>query len=824
MHTLLRDVRLSLQLLWREKTFSATILTTLAVCIGANVAIYSVIHTVLLEPLPFEEPEELVTVFNQYPGAGAARAGAGTVDFFQRRAEVDAFEEVALYRGSGAAVGEAGSVEQVSSLQVTPSFFSVLGVEAARGRTFTEDEMEEGSHRKVLLTHGYWEERFGGAPDVVGRTLRVDREPWEVVGVLPEDFRVPNRSDVRFVTPTAFGPEDRDLQRWHSNNFQMMARLAPGASVGRAQAQIDALNERLKDEWPVPNARQLLEDAGFSTSVVQAGPDLVRDVEDVLYMLWAGVGLVLLIGCVNIANLMLARAQSRTGEVATKLALGAPRSRVAAQVLTEAVTLGVLGGILGLGVGWIGVELLRELGAADLPRGTEIAMDAPVILFTLMLAVGAGVLFGAIPVAQLMRGDLSPVFRTETRTGTASRRAVLLRHGLVTGQVALAFVLLIGAGLMLLSFRAALSVDPGFEPEGVLTGFVSLPEARYPDEDAQRQLWDRLLAEVEALPEVEAAGVANSLPFSGGYSSSVITPEGYVPRPGESLLSPVQSVVSPGYFQAMGIEVLEGRAFARSDGPDDLRVMVIDRWLADRYWPDGGAVGQRMVWGAVPGQDSIPEDALYTVIGVVETVKHQDLTAPAGEHVGAYYATYPQVSRSFLTLVARARNGGGEALTPQVREVLAGLDPELPLFDVQSMAGRIDESLARRRVPLVLLGVFAVVALFLAVVGIYGALAYTVSQRTREIGIRMAMGSDSGRIFKDVVARGLAVTGVGLVLGAVGAFVLTRLIQSLLFGVQPSDPRLMVGVAAILGLVGLLACLLPARRATSVDPVSALGG
>ena len=823
MSALLRDVRLALKLLWKEKTFSATVLTTLAVCLGANVAIYSVIHTVLLEPLPFEEADELVNVFNAYPGAGAGRAGAGAVDFFQRRAEVDAFEEVAIYRGFGATVGEAGSIDRVSTIQVTPSFFTVLRVEAALGRTFTEDEMQEGSHRKAVLTWSYWQEQFGGVPDAVGADLRVDGEPWEVVGVLPEDFSLPNRADVRFVVPTAFDQDAANLQNWHSNNFQMMARLTEGASIERAQAQVDALNERLTDQWPVPNARQLLEDAGFTTTVVRAGSDMVRDVEDVLYMLWAGVGFVLLIGCVNIANLMLARAQTRTGEVATRLALGAGRRRVGAQALTEAVVMGVLGGLLGLLVGWAGIEMLTRLGAADLPRGQEISLDGAVVLFTLILAVGAGVLFGAIPMVQLMRGDLSPVFRTENRSGTASRRAVVLRNGLVMSQVALAFVMLIGAGLMLLSFRAALSVDPGFEPEGVVTGFVSLPATRYPDGDARRQFWDRLRQEVGALPGVERVGLTSSLPFSGNNSSSVIAPEGYVPRPGESLLSPRQSVVSPGFFDALGIEIVEGRAFDLQDGPEASQAIILDRWLADRYWPDGDALGRRMVYGAIPGQDSIPDDALWTIVGVVETIKHNDLTAPEAEHVGAYHFPVAQASRSFLTLAARARSGDAEALTPAIRDVLAGLDPELPFFGVQTMESRIQESLAQRRIPLVLLGVFAGVALFLAVVGIYGALAYSVNQRVREIGIRMAVGSEPGRIFREVVLRGLAVTGVGLGVGVVAAFFLSRLIESLLFGVRPADPRVMAAVAGVLALVALLACILPARRATKVDPASALG-
>jgi predicted permease len=821
--TLVRDVRSGLKILVQEKTFSATVLLTLAVCIGANVAIFSVIHRVLLEPLPFHEADRLVTVFNRYPGAGAARGSNGSVDFFQRRENVDAFQEVAAFQGSGNTVGEVGSTEQVSSMRVTPSFFPLLGVQAAVGRTFTEDEMEVGNHHKVVLTHGYWQEYFGGAPDVVGRELRVDARPYTVVGVLPRDFVLPERANTRFFLPIAFTEEQRQLDAWHSNNYEMMARLRPGATVEQARAQNEALNQALIDQWPLPNARQLLEDVGYSTGVFPTQEDMLRDARAPLYMLWAGVAFVLLIGCVNIANLMLARAQTRVTEVATRLALGAARVRVARQVLTEAVVMGLVGGTAGIGLGAMGIRMLLVLGADDLPMGTEIGLSTPVVLFTAGLAVGAGVLFGSIPMVQIMRGDLTPVFRTEGRTGTASRRAVLLRNGLVTSQVALAFVMLIGAGLLLVSFRSALDVDPGFDPEDLLTAFVSLPTARYEDGEARRQFTDELLREIRALPGVESAGVTSMLPFTGNNSSSVIMPEWYEPTPGESLLSPLHSDVGPGYFQAMGIELLEGRFIDETDGPDATNGVVLDRWLANRYWPDRSPLGDRVIYGAVPGMDSIPEDALYTVVGVVETIKQNDLTAPESEHVGAYYFSIRQRPRTFMTLVVRAA-AEATGLTPGIRAALNRIDPELPLFGVETMGSRIDESLAGRRVPMMLLGVFAGVALFLAMVGIYGALAYSVSQRRREIGIRMAMGSAPADAFRRVVGQGMRVTALGLVIGVVAALGLTRLMQSLLFGVEPTDLRVLVAVTATLAGIGLLACLVPARRATAVDPVRALSG
>jgi predicted permease len=824
MDHLLRDTRRALRLLAKEKTFSVTVLLTLALCLGANVAIFGVVNAVLLEPLPFREPDRLVTVNNSYPGAGVARASNGSVDFFQRREKIPAFEQVAIYQGSTHTIGEAGSTESAPSMRVSASFFSLLGVEPVMGRGFLEEETTEDNAQKVVLTHAAWRDYFASAPDVLGRDLRVDGEPYEVVGVLAEDFSMPDRGDVRVLVPIPFTAESRELGSWHSNNFEMIARLAPGATLEQAREQNLALNDALIDGWEVPNARQILDDAGFTTLLAPTTDDLVRDVRDLLFMLWGGVAFVLLIGCVNIANLLLARAQVRTNEVATRLALGASRSRVASEVLTESVVLGLVGGALGLGMGALGLRLMATLGADELPRGTEIAIDGSVLIFTLVLSVAAAALFAAIPMVSVMRGDLSPAFRSGGRTGTASRRVVEVRNALVTSQVALAFVMLIGAGLMLVSFRSALAVDPGFEPEGVLTGYLSLPDARYQDADARRRFWDDFLSQVRAIPGVQDASVTTQLPFTGNNSASLILPEGYEMGPGESLLAPFQTWAGPGYFEALGIRVLDGRVFEESDGPEVPRVVVIDEWLANRYWPNGGAIGDRMVYGVGPGEDSIPPESLYTVIGIVETVKQNDLTTPAAEHVGAYYFANRQEAMRVMTVVAKASAGDGASLTAGVRAAVAALDPDLPLFGVETMQARIDESLIRRRAPLVLLGIFAGVALFLATVGIYGALAYTVTQRTREIGIRMALGSAPRDVFRGVVGQGLRVTALGLVLGGVAAYFLARLVESLLFGVQATDPRVMAAVAVVLGVVGAVACVIPARRATRVSPVEALGG
>jgi len=820
MDRLLRDLQYGLRLLWKEKAFSATVLLTLTVCIGANTTIFSVINKVLLEPLPYSHPEQLVTVFNAYPGAGAPRASSGGPDFFFHRERIDAFQEVASYQGWGNTVGEAGSTERASTMRVTSTFFPLLGVAPVLGRNFTWEEMERGNHRKVILSYSYWQERFEGDPSVLERTLRVDGEAYDIVGVLPENFRLAGEGEGRdFFLPIPFDPEDQTLERWHNNNYSQMARLAPDATVEQARAQMDALNASLIPEWPVPGGAQLLQDAGFQTRVVPAKDDLLAEIKPTLILLWAGVAFVLLIGCVNIANLMLARSNVRMRELATRLALGADRGVLGRQLLTEAVLLGVMGGVLGFLLGYAGLQLLGTLGVQNLPRGSEISMDGTVALFTLALGLGAGLLFGTIPLVHVMRSDLNTVFRAESRSGTSSRGAVLLRSSLVTVQVAVAFILLIGAGLMLRSFRAVLDVDPGFDTEGVLAGNLSLPASRYPDGASRMAFLEELQREVRALPGVKQASYTEELPFTGNISSSVIFPEGYIPPPGESVLSPYTTWAGPGYFETMGIPLREGRTFDSRDVAGSQQVVILDEWLANRYFPDESPIGKRMLFGTVPGMEEDEEPHLYTIVGVVGS--HRQSSLVESSFVGAYYLSAAQQPGPFQNVVLKT-GGDPMALVEPVREIVTRLDPELPFFGARTMQARIDESLLERRSPMLLLMIFAAVALFLAAVGIYGALAYTVTQRTREVGIRIAMGSSAGAVFGLVLRQGLKVVGIGLLLGGAGSLALVRLIQSLLYGIQPADPGVIGSVGLLLGCTGLVACLLPARRATRVDPVEAL--
>jgi len=820
METLLHDFRFALRLVWKDRVFSTAAILTLALCIGANTAIFTVVRSVLFRPLPYPDPGQIVTVYDGFPNVGAPRAGTSVPNYLERRTAVEAFEESALYQSRGLNVGEGTGAERVSAMAVTPQFFRLLQVEAAVGRTFTDDEGEPGKDRSVILSQAFWKGNFGGDPAVVGTELRIGGEPYTIVGIMPESF-VFLDADVRLWLPIAFTDEQRSEDARFSQNHQEVARLRPGATIAQAQEQLDAHNARIVEAAGA--MRELLLNTGYHTVVVSFADDVVRNVRGMLYLLWGGVLFVLLIAVVNITNLVLVRATGRAREMATRHALGAGFGRLARQLVTETTLLAIAGGAAGLVAGLWGLDGVATLGLSDLPRGSEIHLDGVVVAFTLGLAVVLGLVIGVVPMAQLAGTSLSEVLQQEGRSGTAGRGARMVRRTLAAAQVAIAFVLLIGAGLLLASFQALLAVDPGFQPAHVLTGRVSPNANRYPDDAAVNGFTDRTLERVRALPGVEAAGVTSSIPFGGNSSSSVILAEGYVMKPGESVISPNQVRASPGYFEALGVKLLSGRFFDGRDRADAPRVIIVDERLANRFWGDQSPVGRRMFQPQRP-EDLVnpsPDMPYFTVVGVVGAVKREGLIEGEQARLGAYYYPYAQSPSRGITLAVRTA-GDPVLITEQVRRVIADVDPELPFYDVRTLTERMERSLDPRRTPMMLATAFAGVALLLAVVGIYGVLAYQVTQRTREVGIRMALGSSAAGIRGLVLREGAALVAVGLAVGLVGAVALRQAIAAQLFGVGALDPRVLAAVTVVLGVAALGACLGPALRAARIDPVTAL--
>src|SRR5262245_34776971 len=816
MEFLLRDVRFGARQLIKDKGFTATALATLALCIGANAAVYTVVNAILLQPLPVPESARILLLYNSYPKAGVERAVTSAGDYFDRLQDVTVLEEQALYQTRGAAVGEAGSVETVRSLRVTPSFFRLLRQMPARGRNFTEEEGQLGHERKVILSDALWK-KMGGDPAIVGRDVRLSGDPYTVVGIMPQGFSLLD-PEVRLWQPLAFTPEQKVAH--HNNNYEMIGRLKPGATLEQAQSQVDAVNAANFERFP--EMKQVLINAGFHTRVVRLRDEVVKEIRGTLLLLWGGVAFVLLIGALNVANLSLARAAARLREVATRLALGAGPWQMARQLVVESLLLSTSAAALGLLLGYWALRAISTLGFDRLPRASEVALGLPTVAFVIVVSLLVGLVVGVVPLAHALRTDASVVFHGEGRTGSAGRAARLWRKGLVAAQVSFALVLLMGAGLLFASFRHVLAVKPGFVTTQVLTGTLNLPKARYPGEPDRRAFLERTMERVRALPGVVSAGATDCIPLGDSQSDSVILAEDYTMQPGESLVSPHSIVATPGYFEAMGIPLKEGRLFEDQDRAGGASVIIVDERLARRFWPNGSPVGRRM-WqpGSAEGLAHPDKDARwFTVVGVVGAVKQRALV-DADERVGAYYFPYAQSPESGFTLTLRAM-GEPSALVASLRTAVRELDPEMPLDDVKTMGERLDESLVSRRSPVTLALAFGVLALLLAGVGLYGVLAYLVSQRKQEIGIRMALGSTQPGIFGLVARESLGIVGAGLAVGLLGALALGQSIRSLLYDVKPMDPAVIASVCAVLALVGAVACLVPAWRATRVDPAVAL--
>jgi putative ABC transport system permease protein len=809
METIARDLRQASRVLRQRPGFAALTVATLAVGLGANTAIFSVVKAVLLSPLPYPEPDRLVFVRGQ--SAGKADGGFGSLgiswpDFVELRDGSRSFAGLALVRGQSVNLTGADTPERLTGMFTTASLFStVLETPAHRGRLFAEEETEVASARPVaLVSHGLWQRRFGGDPGLVGRTLTLNGAPFTVVGVLPPDFEL-NLVGGTWTTdvflPMPYYPNRDGLTRDDRSLFAL-GRLSRGASRSQAESDLAVIASRLEKEFPNTNA-------GQGIGVLPLGDMVVDDVRPSLIALQGAVALVLLIACANVANLLLARATDRRKEIALRSALGAGRGRIVRELLAEGIVLAGMGGALGVAVGLWGVRGLVALAPGGLPRlDGGVPLDASVLAFSLALSLLTGVTIGLVPALQVLRTDLSAVLKEGGRSAGGGRRR--LREGLVVSEVALSLVLLIGAGLLVESLRRMSAVEPGFRPERMLTLSFRLPPTKYPEGEPVAAFFRAAIARIRAVPGVESAALVRAVPLTGNYAEDGYLVEGRPePEPGKVPQTQI-NIVTPDYFRTMGIPVREGRDFTDHDDADAPRVVIVNETLARLAWPGESPLGRRL-----RPQGS---DEWLTVIAVVGDVKHRRLSEPPQAQV---YTTHYQDPKIFACVVARTA-GPPMAVADSVRAAIWSVDKDQPVWSVASMESVIERALAHTRFLLWLFGAFAAVALLLAAIGIYGVLSYAVAQRTQEIGIRIALGARAAQVLGLVVSQGMALVLGAIVLGLAGAFALSGLMRSLLFGVTPSDPWTFAAAALVLALVALVACWLPARRATRVDPVAAL--
>jgi predicted permease len=803
-----QDLRYGARMLVKNPGFTMVAVITLALGIGANSAIFSVVNSVLLRELPYRDPQRLVMVFTEWEipqvGTRGTESPFTGADFRDLRDQNQSFEQLSAFSGVTFNLTGGGDPEALSGIHASANLFSLLGSEARHGRVFLPEEDQAGSNRVVILSDRLWQRRFGSDPKIIGQTISLNNENYTVVGVAPPDFQFPPKatlsaSSVDFYTPLALSPEE-----WNNRNsgrYSVIARLKSQTRIEQAQTEVAGIASRLEEQYPNTNRYK-------SARLVAFHQQVVSKVQTALLALLGATGFVLLIACVNVANLLLARTATRQKEMAVRAALGAGRWRVVRQLLTESLLLSVLAGALASLLAFWSVDLLRLIAPEDFPRADEIGVDVRVFAFTLVASLLTGITFGLVPALQGSRTELNETLKEGWRSSGGGRRN---RFGaaLVVSEVALAMALLVGAGLMLRSFIRLMSVDPGFDPQKVLAIAIRPPETKY-QQAQQAAFFQQLLERVRAMPGVRSAGAVFP-PLGSWDNSSGFRIEGEPPPSPNTSRSIVNRVVSSDYFKTLDIQLLKGRVITDGDGPNKPPVVVINETMARQYWPNGDPIGRRIISGE--------DDTWREIVGVVKDVRYNSLDTEAGAQVYMPFDIYS--GASYRTLVART-DGDPLSLAPAVRGAVQAIDKDQPISSVRTMEDMVARSVSQRRFNMLLLAVFAGIALLLAAVGIYGVMSYSVEQRAHEIGVRMALGAQTSDVLRLVVRRGMTLTLIGAVIGLCAALGLTRLIENLLFGVSTTDPLTFFVIPLLLALVTLLACYLPARRATKVDPLVAL--
>ena len=818
---LLQDTRYGARMLRKSPGLTLVAVLSLGLGIGAISTIFSFVNGIMLRPLPYQEPDRLVLLDETAVKKGIPSMSVSYPNFLDWRAQNNSFEDIACFQRGGFAIGSGGPAaagasaaagsgssgaavatepEQLKGAFVTQGLFEILGVAPILGRTFTAEEDQPDHDQVIILSYGLWHRRFGGDPAILGQTLVLNNRTRTVIGIMPKGFQFPEVAE-------AWGPMALTTKEFTrtDHGLNAIARLKPGVTLEQAQAEMITIASNIETENPVTNE-------GLSVSVIDLRGSLVGDYKKALLILLGVVAFVLLIACVNVANLLLARATARHKEIAIRAALGAKRQRIVRQLLTESLLLGLIGGVFGLALAWWGMDLLLAAIPIDIPFWMKFDLDGRVLGVTAACSLLTGFVFGTVPALEASNPDLNETLKEGGRSGAGSGRH-RLRSLLVAAEIALSLVLLVGAGLMMRSFMSLQSVDAGFKPEGVLTMDVALPGSKYRRPEKRAEFFDALLDRVRAIPGVHSAGINSGLPLRGNNWGRSLTVEGFpVLSVGEA---PVinHCVISSDYFSAMGISLLKGRDFDQRDSFKAPKVTIIDERLAREYWPGEDPLGKRIRFG--PPEDNEP---WHTIVGVVGEVKHDRLDASTRKSV---YLPYAQTPVGGLSIVIRTE-GKPEKLIAAARAQVRELDPDLPVTRIMPMTDVISRSVWQPRLYTALFGVFAGVALILATVGIYGVMSYAVEQRTREIGLRMALGAQRNDVLKLVVGHGILVAAIGIAVGLGAAAALTRLMSSLLFEVSATDPMTFAVVSALLAGVALGACFIPARRATKVDPMIAL--
>jgi putative ABC transport system permease protein len=807
MDVLWKNLVYSVRMLLKRPSLTAVAIIAIALGIGANTAIFSVVNSVLLQPLPYDQPQQLVMLATEQRDQALDGRGSFSVpDFLDIQKQSKTLEYVATYQGAGTIVTEGGDPERLMGAMVNADYFPLLRVKPVLGRVFTQDEDKPGAPSVIVLSYGLWQRRFGGDPNIIGREVNIGGKTT-VVGVLPAGFQYPISDEQQdFWEPILSATwMTKDVREERANrSFSVIARLKPGVTLEQAKADLDLLSRQIEQQSPVSNTNLIF-------NAVSMHEDITRDYRSALLVMLGAVGLVLLIACANVANLLLARAAARQKEVAIRMALGASRARIATQLLTESVLLSFAGGVLGLLLASWGMDLLVAYGPADVPRLRDVSLDRYVLVFTLAISTLTGIVFGLVPALHASKPDPGNMLKDASR-GISHGGRNRMRSALIVSEVALSLMLLVGAGLLINSFWRLLQTDAGFDPSGVLAVDVPLSRAKYTKPEQRSAAFEQLISLMKALPGVRDASIVSNVPFTDRDIELSFQVEGREPyKPGNEAVADY-TVAGADYFRAMNITVQRGRVFASSDTANTPQVIIVSDAFVKRYFPDEDPIGRRIVFD---GPTKTPRE----IIGVVADIRRNGLDVDVEPEM---YVSHAQNPERRMNLVIRTEARDASQLTQAARAEVKTFDPDQIIWRTETLEQLLGASVAPRRFNMMLLGIFAGVAVVLAAVGLYGVMSYSVTWRTHEIGVRMALGAKRADVLRLVVRQGMIMALIGLGIGLIGALSLSRVMRSMLHGVSPTDPLTFAGVSIVLLGVALLACLIPARRATRVDPIVAL--